>query len=191
MFAVTAWMHHDVLCQVFHWHCCTCCPPSCCPLCCPAACTGRVPTAFSPLPSWTPVTCSENFALLVAIETQEQDEKSGPSMGLWAGSGVGQWAGWMLGAGLNRAWQLLSWLDSSLVPAVGNAAPDGNLFWWHWQIRQWPGAMGSKAIYQSQHGDEPHFTPVFLHEHGKSTVALVGGICRLLPADPFIPACLT
>lgn len=35
-------MHHDLPCQVFHWHCCTCCPsPSCCPLCCPAACTGR------------------------------------------------------------------------------------------------------------------------------------------------------
>lgn len=54
------------------------------------------------------------------------------------------------------------------------------------------GAMGRKVIYQSQHEEEPHFVPaLFPPEHGKSTVALVGGICRLLPTDPFIPACLT
>lgn len=188
-------MHYDLPCQLFHWHCCTCCPSSCCPLCCPAACTGRAPTALSPLPSWPPGSCSDGFAFLVAIETQEWDEKTGPSMGLWAGLGVGQWAGWLLGAGLNRArqcQQLPNRPDSTLMSAVGSIATNGNLFWWHWQISQWPGAVGRKVIYQSQHGEEPHFAPALCpHEHSRSTVALVGGICRLLPADPFIPACLT
>lgn len=188
-------MHYDLPCQLFHWHCCTCCPSSCCPLCCPAARTGRAPTALSPLPSWPPGSCSDAFAFSVAIETQEWDEKTGSSVGLWAGLGVGQWAGWLLGAGLNRArqcQQLPSRPDSTLVSAVGSIATNGNLFWWHWQIRQWPGAVGRKVIYQSQHGEEPHFAPALCpHEHSRSTVALVGGICRLLPADPFIPACLT
>lgn len=64
-------------------------------------CTHRQePPALSPWPSWAPVTCSDGFAFLVAVETREGDEKPGPSVGLWAGLGAGQWlfsASWVQG----------------------------------------------------------------------------------------------
>lgn len=100
----------------------------------------------------------------------------------------------VLGNGLEGCWawgcaaprrcqEVLSQLGSTcarLVSAAESVAINGDLFWWHQQLRQEPGFGGRQVICQSQGEAEPQLAPALgLPQHhrcrnGKSTVAFVG-----------------
>lgn len=95
-------IRHALLCQLFHWRCCPCCPsPSHCLLHAWAGDQQPFPSPGSVFQLLglihlvgDTMSYSAGFALLLAVEMQEQDEETGPSMRLWGR--IRCWAmGWL------------------------------------------------------------------------------------------------
>lgn len=123
-----------------------------------------------------------------AQETQDQDEDRAER---GAVSRIRCWAMGWVGAGLDRVragwtvhWYLLWEMLHLMGICSGGTGRSGN------DQEPWEGRLSTRDSMERSPFSLQPFSCIRI-SISKGTVPLVGGIFRLLPADPFIPGCLT